>query len=572
MYYPTMKTLRQQRVTVKAFPGLDRREQAEPGGFWEMENLCSDGYPALEVRKRRAVAATVEKPNGLLGKDTLLWADGTALYVGGTKVTGPVLTDGEKQMVSMGAYGIVFPDGVYVNTQDLSDWGTLENRRQAAGGVSVGLCDRDGGALGSFVTGTEAPEEAENGTLWMDVSAAEPVLRQLSQQVWQAAENICVKLTATGLGRGFRAGDGITVEGLTEERLNGQTVLTAAGEDFIVFPGTVSGSTTQTEPVTAARLVPEMDFVVQSGNRLWGCKYGMVKGRAVNEIYASKLGDFRNWNCYQGLSTDSYAAVRGSDGVFTGAASFLGNPIFFKEQCMERVYAASNGGHQIVTVECSGVRKGCHRSIQTVEGTLYYLSGSGVEAFDGSLPRVVSQPLGTKRYKDGVAGSREGKYYLSAVDETGEHSLLVYDTRRNLWQREDGTKAVGFADVEEDLFCLTEEGQLLSMNGTSGTEEAAVCWEAVTGELGMETAEHKRLMRLMVYLSPEEGSRTTAEVSYDGGATWQEQTAFAEGSGRECVFLLRPHRCRTLRLRLSGRGGCRLVSLTAVYEKGSDGP
>ena len=32
-----------------------------------------------------------------------------------------------------------------------------------------------------------------------------------------------------------------------------------------------------------------MDYVVQSGNRLWGCKYGMADGRAVNEIYASKF-------------------------------------------------------------------------------------------------------------------------------------------------------------------------------------------------------------------------------------------------------------------------------------------
>ena len=334
MYYPTMETLRQQRVTVKAFPGLDRREQAEPGGFWEMKNLCSDGYPALKVRGRRAVAAAVEKPNGLLGKDTLLWVDGTALYVAGAKVAGPVLTDGEKQMVSMGAYGIVFPDGVYVNTQDLTDWGTLENRRTAAGGVSVGLCGRDGGALGDFVTGTEEPAEAENGALWMDVSAAEPVLRQLSQQVWQAVEDVCVKLTATGLGLGFQAGDGVTVEGLKETRLNGQTVLTAAGEDYIVFPGTVTGSMTQTEPVTAARQVPEMDFVVQSGNRLWGCKYGMVDGRAVNEIYASKLGDFRNWNCYQGLSTDSYAAVRG--GVLSGEPHLFQGAVHGAGICRQR--------------------------------------------------------------------------------------------------------------------------------------------------------------------------------------------------------------------------------------------
>ena len=104
----------------------------------------------------------------------------------------------------------------------------------------------------------------------------------------------------------------------------------------------------------------------------------MTDGEAVNEIYASKLGDFRNWRCFEGLSTDSYAAARGSDGAFTGAVSYLGNPIFFKERCMERVYAGSQGAHQIVTTECSGVQKGSAKSLQVVGGVLYYLSDEGV--------------------------------------------------------------------------------------------------------------------------------------------------------------------------------------------------
>ena len=90
-----------------------------------------------------------------------------------------------------------------------------------------------------------------------------------------------------------------------------------------------------------------------------GCKYGIVDGQAVNEIYACALGDFRNWNSFAGLSTDSYAAARGSDGPFTGAAACMGGVVFFKESCMERIYPAAGGGHQIVTVPCSGVRKRC---------------------------------------------------------------------------------------------------------------------------------------------------------------------------------------------------------------------
>lgn len=128
---------------------------------------------------------------------------------------------------------------------------------------------------------------------------------------------------------GFTAGDGVAIEGCREESINGSHVLEAAEDGSLVVPGMIASQATQTEELTVRRSVPEMDFVIESGNRLWGCKYGVVDGKAVNEIYASKLG-FKNWNCYAGRSTDSYAAARGSDGPFTGAADYLGQPPVFQ--------------------------------------------------------------------------------------------------------------------------------------------------------------------------------------------------------------------------------------------------
>ena len=37
--------------------------------------------------------------------------------------------------------------------------------------------------------------------------------------------------------------------------------------------------------------MPNMDFVIESENRLWGCRYGIANnGEVVNEIFA-KMGD-----------------------------------------------------------------------------------------------------------------------------------------------------------------------------------------------------------------------------------------------------------------------------------------
>ena len=145
MFFPMLKGTRLQRVTETKLPGLDRRESAATPGFREMENLCSEGYPALRTRPGRGLVETLKKPNGLLAKDALLWVDGKHLYMNGLEV-GPELTDGEKSLVSMGAYVVVFPDKVYVNTQDVTDCGSLECERTAPAGSGLALCDETGTA------------------------------------------------------------------------------------------------------------------------------------------------------------------------------------------------------------------------------------------------------------------------------------------------------------------------------------------------------------------------------------------------------------------------------------------
>ena len=317
-----------------------------------------------------------------------------------------------------------------------------------------------------------------------------------------------------------------------------------------------------------------MDYVVESGNRLWGCKYGIVDGQAVNEIYACALGDFRNWNSFAGLSTDSYAAARGSDGPFTGAAACMGGVVFFKENCMERIYPAAGGGHQIVTVPCSGVRKGAERTVAVADGVVYYLGNDGVYAFDGSMPVCVSRALGDKRYTGGVAGGESGRYWLSAVDAAGETELLVYDTQKRLWHRQDDTAAVAFARWNGEMTVLCGDGRLLDTSGTLGTAETGFSWSAESGDLGLYTPEHKYLSRLELRLKAAAGSTVKAYVCYDGDNVWEQVGGVSGEAGqtRGAVLQVRPRRCGHLRLKLAGDGPCRVYSAAAVYEKGSDGP
>ena len=573
MYFPKLKAQAQQRAAVEQFGGLDRRVGHGAGCAENMENMWSGGYPALETRPRRGVMRQLTKPHGIVEKDGLFWVDGTALYVNGAK-TELVLSDSDKQLVSMGAYLLIFPDKKYINTQKLTEYGSMENIQTSTGEVTFTLCYENGESVGSYVTGTYAPKEPGTGDLWMDTDRRVTVLRRYDGGSWVEVTGVCTKIAATGLGRGFQAGDGVTVSGCGALELNGLHVLKAAADDWVLIPAMCRALDSQTAAVTVMRTIPEMDFVVEQGNRLWGCKYGIVDGQAVNEVYACALGDFRNWNSFAGLSTDSYAAARGSDGAFTGAAACMGGVVFFKENCMERIYPAAGGGHQIVTVPCSGVRKGAERTVAVADGVVYYLGNDGVYAFDGSMPVCVSRALGDKRYTGGVAGGESGRYWLSAVDAAGETELLVYDTQKRLWHRQDDTAAVAFARWNGEMTVLCSDGRLLDTSGTLGTAETGFSWSAESGDLGLYTPEHKYLSRLELRLKAAAGSTVKAYVCYDGDNVWERVggVSGAVGQTRGAVLQVRPRRCGHLRLKLAGDGPCRVYSAAAVYEKGSDGP
>lgn len=566
MYFPKLTAPAQRRVTVDRFLGLDRRAGSAMGCFQNMENLWSGGYPALETRPARGEAAVLSKPNGLTCRDALVWVDGTALYVGGEK-TGLALSDGEKQLVNMGAYLLIWPDRKYINTQDLSDFGSMENRNVTAGEVTTALCRSGGEELGDYAAGAAAPDAPEAGTLWLDTSDAEPVMKRYDGSVWLDVENVCTKISAAGIGRGFAAGDGVTVEGCEAQTLNGLHVLDAAGDDWIAVPAATATVGSQTAEVTAARRVPDMDFVVEQGNRLWGCKYGIVDGRPVNEIYASKLGDFRNWNCFQGVSTDSYCVSLGNDGPFTGAVQHLGYPVFFREDCIHRLYGSTPATFRLQTTPCPGVQQGCSRSLARVGQMLYYKSPTGVCAYDGAVPVTVSQKLGVMPCTRAAAGALGDKYYLCIQEKETTGRLWVYDTARGLWHREDDTRVRWFCTCRDDLFFVNGAGQIISVMGR-GQPEEEISWMLETGMLGSLTPDSKTLTRLNLRL--ELAQQATVWVQYDGDDFWKP-VATVYGSAGQCFNLpVAVRRCDRLRLRLEGTGFMRLSCITKTMERGSE--
>ena len=545
-----------------------------------MENLSAQHFPLLASRPLRGAVTTLKAPQGLLGKEKLCWVDEGRVYLDGEDVTGPlVLSPGEKQLVSMGAYLLLFPDKLYLNTHEPSDCGSLEASFRYEGELSLSLCRADGESYDAPILSDTEPESPVNGMLWMDTSQSVHSLRQYSSAaaLWVTLSSTYVRLTAPGLGRDFAAGDAVELSGLagTDELagLNGWKILSLVGEDFIVFPGLLDQGYGQSLRFSLRRPVPDMDFVVEAENRLWGCRYGSQNGESVNEIYGCALGDFRNWNRFQGLADDSYRVSLGSDGPFTGAVSYLGNPLFFKENSLHKLYIAASGAHRLVDSACRGVEEGCHKSLAVAGEKLFYKSPDAVCLYDGSLPRSVSRALGSGELTDARAGALGECYYLSLRDEDGAFQLLVYDSARALWHREDGTKALCFAPFDGDLYFIDEEsGELKTVTGSRGEVEKSLFWQADSGLMGYEEPDQKYVSRLLLRLKLPVGGEADAFIQYDSDGHWHHAGHISGQGTRSFLLPLRPRRCDHFRLRLQGRGELRLYSMARIYEGGGDEP
>lgn len=589
-FFPTVQAQTAQRRVTDVFAGYNHNLRINDGEFYDEENLCSDDYPLLSTRRHRGVYTAPAAAQGLIAKDALCYVDGTEFVINEKRIEMGLSTETEmcpKSLISMGAYVIILPDRKYINTADLSDFGNIEASYTSVSDVTFSLCTVDGAGL-DVIAGAAAPENPKNGEYWLDTSATPHTLKVYSETsaMWMSVVTTYVKISATGIGAQFEQYDGVTISGIVKtsvKALNGSAIIWNKEENYIVVVGILDTEINQTAEegaVTIARKMPEMDFVIESGNRLWGCKYGIVDGKTVNEIYASKLGDFRNWNCFMGISTDSYAASCGTDGQWTGAITHLGYPLFFKEDCLHKVYGTAPSSYQIQTTACRGVQKGSGKSLAIVNEVLYYKSRGGVCAYDGSLPTEISDAFGGVLYSDAVGGGHRNKYYLSMKDSGGIWHLFVYDARLGVWHREDNTHANAWCSCRDEMYYIdAADGKIRTVLGRGQTETEKIRWRAETGlfvsvlssaKYPDYAADKKYVGRLMLRMALDPGATMQAYVEYDSSGMWEQLWSMTGKSLQTFTFPVRPRRCDHFRLRLVGQGGAKLYSLTKTLEKGSD--
>ena len=598
MEFPLMQEVTRYRDMTTVFGGYNHQLSCQDGEFFDMKNMTAQYYPILSPRQNRGIVRKLANPQSILDKENLMWIDSGKLYVDGDEITleGVDISSEAsmcpKTMAKMGAFVIIMPDKIWYNA-DTGECGYMESTFEMAKGnkVTFTLCNMDGTAIEWHDAEYYETNEPKNGDYMMTTVNGKTSLKVYSSttSVWATVSTTYMQICATGIGKAFDKDDGvkITIDNSEAEwthasnifvneeddgKLSTNTTIVDKTDDCITIIAILDENKEFTNmSLKVAREVPDMAFITECNNRLWGCS------KDGHEIYCCKLGDVKNWNCFAGISTDSWAVTIGSDGKFTGAVTYLGYPIFFKEDCLIKISISATGAHQTKETRCRGVQKGSERSLSILNETLFYKSSTCICAYTGSLPASISDQLGDVRYYDGVGGSIGNRYYVSMKDRDGKSHMFVYDHKSGLWCREDETEVLYFCKHGDDLYYIDEKDNTMkSVRGTllydvaEKATEGRFDWYVESGNIGYTSPDNKYISRINVRISLDFGTNVDFYLQYDSSGVWEHKFNMSGKGTKTFTIPVIPKRCDHFQYRLSGKGGCKVHSITKTTEQGSD--
>lgn len=592
------------KTTQVQFGGLRHHDNCADGELFDMENLTCRKYPLLAVRERRKrrYAQSVETKQIYGDNGVLICVDDLGLLYNGYRLQSISLQDGEHtQFVRFGDRVLIMPDKLLLNlkykilgfcsaVEELEQLSADANLYDAyavgEGEYSVYVWDgkawKENGLLAEPVETETLIDDAQfrDGTIYGDPAKANTIfLMGVSYEEFTK-------------GLHFREGDAVEISGCAVVPYNNKTAILREIEAFSDEHGMVGvmlhfsdycfklEKDAQGEPKTfymeprilLRRTMPDMAVIFEHQNRLWG-----AKGK---EIFASKMGDPFNWNCFDGLATDSFYLQTQDKGEITAGISY-GYPRFFREDSMTTVYGTMPSAFQTQATPLAGVKAGEQKSLAGVNGLLLWLSREGMMIFDGSGVYLQDQVFGDWELQDVIAQTDAVRYYAKA--DLGAHPLadgerlravFCYDTNKGIWTKEEDFGFISMTYLDGEVLALEESGKIAVLNGgaldAEGYAEEPVYSFAEFGDFTLGSPNRKAVSVIQLRLTVEEGARLWVKIRYDSRGEWITVKQIAAGAKRSVYLPVIPHRCDHYRIRLEGVGEWTLYSMAKEFYVGSE--
>lgn len=596
------------------FGGINFGENFIDGELLDCSGLSSDRFPCISQRRGRDIQSAYADPTALFAGEALAVVDGTNFLYNGA-IRGAV-TPGDKNFARINSKIVIFPDKKYYDIET-GEFGSLDASLFCAPGSAVfgtntitlnidkyflakeetDLLSEENALTDAVTVYTTAAFNNTDGKFTMTTSTAKTyetlsandLISKGDYEYWEVIsaeayddgdityirfkydkhyvdldeENAPVPIVYSELDKIFSVGDGIEITGCTTTAGNNKSAVIRginAATRTLTFDASIFTACTEAAGITISRNVPDFECICEHNNRLWG-----AEGKS---IYASSLGDPKNFFVFDGISTDSWVQPVGSPGKFTGCARYSTAVIFFKENCFHKVLGNYPAEYSLYSYTSPGVQEGSEKSLVTINETLYFKGVNGVYSYSGNLPDLVSENFGTKRFDGASAGTDGQRYYVSMRDKsTGVWSMFVLDTTNGFWLKEDNTHALDFALLDGDLYYLDDDRNCIFKTGQDSTER--IKWSATFCPFRENLFNKNRYSKLYFNLDLTDGGFVRVEVSVDGEPFYQEYVNF-DSSKRSITVPVSTRRCNSFKVRISGEGPCTIRSLVREYFEGSE--
>ena len=579
------------------FGGLRHNVNCADGEIYDMENMSMDSYPYLTVREQRGnyISASAEATQIYADNGAMLIVTPTGITYNGIHIADTVSPE-TAELVRFGDRVVLMPDkkvinlkyriiGFYEQVADLPETAELYDgaavRNLMSGELHLYVWDGsawvDNGKLVTDMDAIDVNEKAVfmDGTLY-DEKATANTIKLTDVSAYELTEVM-----------GFREGDAVTITGCKKIQSNNKTPVIRQIEgvdknnmelgvylrfsDFCFTMPENADGTTATEytesSITIERKAPEMDIIFEHENRMWG-----AKGK---EIFASKLGDPFNWNCFEGLSTDSYYLQTQDKGEITAGISF-GYPRFFREDSMTTLFGSMPAAFQTQRTELSGVKSGEKNSLERMGGLLFWLSADGVVIYDGSKTYLQEQVFGDWPISKVISKAGGRKLYMAA--DLGKHpiadgerltAVFCYDAQSGLWTKENNPGIKSMTYMDGTVYALTSD-RIITMNGLCGKEAAEIGISSYVefGDFTDGDLNRKAVNRVQLRMELAEGAWVYVKIRYDS-EEWTTLKYLEAGKKRSVYIPVIPRRCDHYRIRIEGGGKWTLYAMARELYIGS---
>lgn len=585
--------------TVKAFGGINVREDSQAGELTASENMCSQKHPALCSRDRRTLSAKLERTiNGTGSFEGYIYtsytSDGKRIFFTYqntdyeyTSYTKSEDFAAERKFAALADCILIIPDNVifWIATKKFEQITSTQNHSVSTARAkfkveSKGMTYLDSITISHIamltstaVTSSTTTYTANGGTTTFyycsfsnEFEVGEVVTLKINLFSRSAESNAAYTAYRNKMAKGVT----VKIKSITTTTYSSPSG-TVTNRSALVFEDAVDTggySDLYITSMTIERTMPALSDICSFGNRIWA-----ISGK---EIMTSKLSDAAEWNDF---SVDDYGTLpyacfntaAQTEGDFTAIVPY-GNYIYaFKENSIHRIFGDSPDEYTLHTEIARGVGKGMGKCLCVCAGSVIYAASDGIYRYRGDYPQKISECLGDIPTPVDAAATEE-KYYLLCDDGT-KKLMYVYDIRRDMWHTESVPDESAFLCSYANGVCLFTKDSVINLCRASDIEdeyEKNVSWQFKM-RIDDKLFGKKGYGRLSLRYSLSQGAAFTVRAHYDDGSSGAVCGAcYDEADSMGCMLFMPIKRCLWFELEFKGIGEFTLKSMKLKFYRGSE--